>query len=140
MQAPVHSGNAATLHGVLPACDLLVDHSEVADGSKVDLLSASGVTLSTLEELSLLALSPVLGRFDPLKVKHNSRFITKNKSLYKLSDFISVTTDFLGKLTGRVSSGSAAAGLVLPVVVALVSIHELNKKCKKETKVNIKKS
>ena len=96
MQAPAHSGNAATLHGSGPTCDLLVDHSAVASGSKVDLLSASGGTLSTLEELSLLGPSPVFGRFDPLKVKHNSRFITKKKSPYKLSDFISVTTDFLG--------------------------------------------
>ena len=57
MQAPVHSGNAATLHGSGPACDLPVDHSEVAGRSKVDLLSASGSSagsLSTLEEFSLL--------------------------------------------------------------------------------------
>ena len=47
MQAPVHSGTAATLHGSGPACDLPVDHSEVAGGSKVDLLSASGGTLVT---------------------------------------------------------------------------------------------
>ena len=77
MQAPVHSGTATTLHGSGPTCDIPVDHSEVAGGSKVDLLSASGGTLSTLEELSLLGPSPVLGRLDPLKVKHNSRFITK---------------------------------------------------------------
>ena len=52
---------------------------EVAGGSKVDLLSASGGTLrlSTLEELSLLGPSLVLGRLDPLTVKHNSRFIIK---------------------------------------------------------------
>ena len=50
MQAHVHSGNAATLHGSLPACDLPVDNSEVAGVSKVDLLSVSGGTLSTLEE------------------------------------------------------------------------------------------
>ena len=68
------------------------DHSEVAGGSKVDLLSASDVTLSTLEELILLGPSPVLGRLDPLKVKHSSRFITKKKSPYKLLDFISVTS------------------------------------------------
>ena len=42
MQAPVHSDTAATLHGSGPTCDLPVDHSEVASGSKVDLLSASG--------------------------------------------------------------------------------------------------
>ena len=96
----MHSGNAATLHGSGPTCDLLVDYSEVAGGSKVDLLSASGSTLSTVEELSLLGPSPVLGRLDPLKVKHNSRFVTKKKSPYKLSDFISVTTDFVGGLTG----------------------------------------
>ena len=79
MQAPVHSGNAATLHGSGPTCDLPVDHFEVAGGSKVDLLSASGGTLSILEELRMLGPSPVLGRSDPLKVKHNSRFITKKK-------------------------------------------------------------
>ena len=45
MQAPVHSGNAVTLHGSGPACDLLVDHSEMAGWSKVDLLSSSGGTL-----------------------------------------------------------------------------------------------
>ena len=102
----------------------------MAGGSKVDLLSASGGTLSTLEELSLLGPSPVLGRSDPLKVGHNSRLITKEKSPYKLSDFISVTTDFLGGLTGRVGGGSAAAGLSLPGVVAPVSIHEIKKKFK----------
>ena len=32
MQAPVHSGTAATLHGSGPTCDLPVDHSEVATG------------------------------------------------------------------------------------------------------------
>ena len=88
--------------------------------------------LSLLEELSLLGPSPVLGRLDPLKVKHNSRFITKKKSPYKLSDFISVTTDFLGSLTGRVGSGSAAAGLALPGVVSPVSIHKLKKKSNRE--------
>ena len=69
MQAPVHSGNAATLHGSGlsgPTCDLPVDHSEVSGGSKVDLLSASGGTLSTLKELSLLGPSPVFGRSDPV--------------------------------------------------------------------------
>ena len=44
MQAPVHSGNAATLHGSGPTCDLPVDHSKVAGGSRVDLLNASGGT------------------------------------------------------------------------------------------------
>ena len=102
-------------------------------------LSASGGTLSTLEELSLLGPSPVFGRLDPLKVKHSSRLITKKKSPYKLSDFISVTTDFLGGLTGRVSGGSVAAGLSLPGVVASVSIHEIKKKSNKEIKVNVKK-
>ena len=129
--APVHSGTAATLHGSGPTCDLLVYHSEVDGGSKVDLLSASDGTLSTVKELSLLGPSPILGRLDPLKVKHNSRFITRKKSPYKLSDFISVTTDFLGGLTSRVGSGSAAAGLVLPGVVAPVSIHKLKKKSNK---------
>ena len=56
-----------------------------------------------------------------------------------LSDFISVTTDFLGGLTGRVGGGSAATGLSLPSVVAPVSIHELKKKSNKEIKVNVKK-
>ena len=42
MQAPVHSGNAATLHGSGPACDLLVDHSEMAGWSKVVLSSSDG--------------------------------------------------------------------------------------------------
>ena len=46
-------------------------------GSKVDLLTAWSGTLSTLEELSVLGLSPALGRSDPLKVKLNSRFITE---------------------------------------------------------------
>ena len=118
----------ATLHesGVSgPACDLSVDHSEVADGSRVDLLSASG---GTLEELSLLKPSPVLGRSDPLKFKHNSRWIAKKKSPYKLSGFLSVTTGFLGGLTSQMSSGAAAAGLALPGVVAPVSIQELEKK------------
>ena len=44
MQAPVHSGNDVTLHGSGPTCDLPVDHSEVAGGSKVDLLNASDGT------------------------------------------------------------------------------------------------
>ena len=39
-----------SLHGSGPTCNLPVDHSEVAGGSKVDMLSASGGTLSTVEE------------------------------------------------------------------------------------------
>ena len=105
---------------------------------EVSVSSTMGGMLSTLEELSLLRPSLVLGRLDPLKVKHNSRFITKKKSPYKLSDFISVTTDFLGGLTGRVGGGSAAAGLALPGVVAPVSIHKFKKKSYKEIKVNVK--
>ena len=96
MQAPVHSGTAATLHGSGPTCDLPVGHSEVAGGSKVDLLSVSGGTLSTLEELSLLRPSLVLGRLDPLKVKHNSRFITKKKSPYKYQIYFLLQLIFLG--------------------------------------------
>ena len=50
----MHSINAATLHGSGPACDLPVDHSEVAGVSKVDLISASGGNIGILEELSVL--------------------------------------------------------------------------------------
>ena len=134
----MHSGNAVTLHGSGPTCDLPFDHSEVAGGSKVDLLSASGGTFSTLEELSLLGPSPVFSRSDPMKVKQSSRLITK-KSHHIRSDFISVTTDFLGGLTGQVGGGSAAAGLSLPGVVAPVNIHELKKKSNNEIKVKVKK-
>ena len=59
LQAPLHSGNTATLHGSGPTCDLPVDNSEVAGGSKVDLLrllSASGGTLSTVLENKQLSL------------------------------------------------------------------------------------
>ena len=36
--------------------------------------------------------------------------------------------------------GSAAAGLLLPGVVAPVSIHEIKKKSNKQIKVNVKKN
>ena len=71
------------------------------------------MVLSVLWKNCLLGPSPVLGRLDPLKVKHNSSFISKKKSPYKLSEFISVTTDFLAVLTGPVGGGSAL-GLCVP--------------------------